>query len=584
MKFYKSLYRFASQRKVTYLLYSTVFKDPPVINENFAKAAAAAACPAVSADNYKWFQGKIIGTIRIVTVDPLGRLQDDTLILPGNFLIRAGNRVHVKSRLFVIRNKLLFEEGDVLDSLKLIESERIVRQSTGISTARITPQCPGIDMDTIGILIVVRDLWSINGELAVSLSGNFLNASDNNFLGYSHLIHNHISYNLNDHNSLSCIGNYTVSNFRRTFISANFYYTFSALTKSIGLSLDRPFISPLTKWAGGINLNPVSTFVTYTFNGTAITSPLIFRTEDLWLGRSFRVRKGKPHPYKDPRLVLTARVYDMHYITRPDFKYDTLKSRQNATLYLAGIGICSRGYYKDVNIYRFGRTEDVPEGRLIAFTGGYQKSEFFSQYYYGVKLAAGNHVRKTGYVSEKIEYGTFLQNNKRNKGVLAADINILSDLFRYSDWSIRGFADFRYTIGFNREPGETININGDNGLNGFNSDLLIGTTKSVLNLAAVFYSPYKILEFQFAGILFAGFGRVGKATNSFAQNPVYQTYGLGVLIRNENLIINTIQLSLNFYPNTPGNAPNKFIFNPSSIPDIHFNDYYLTKPDIVAFQ
>jgi hypothetical protein len=588
LKFYKNLHRIASKTKITYLLYGAVFKDPPVGNtsavDNVSSFQLPAFCPISSTDNYKWYQGRIIGSIHIVTLDPLGKLLDDTTILPGNFLIRAGNRVHVKSRLFVIRNKLLFEEGDVLDSLKLIESERIIRKSTGISTARVSPQCPGIDNDTIAILIVVRDLWSINGELGVSLSNNFLNASDNNFMGYSHLIHNRISYSLNDPNSLQSIGNYTISNIQNTFISANFYYTYSSLNKNIGLSLDRPFISPLTKWAGGINLNPVSTYWTYTINGITTNTPLLFRIEDVWIGRSFRIRKGKPHSYKDPRLVLSGRVYNINYITRPDFKYDPLLTHQNSTLYLGGIGFCSRSYYKDVNIYRFGRTEDVPEGRLISFTGGYQKSEFFSQYYYGVKLAAGNHIRHAFYLSEKIEYGTFIQNKLKGKGVLAAEINMLSDLLKYNGWSARLFSDFKYVIGFNRDPGEMININGTNGLYGFSSDVLSGTSKSVLNLALVVYSPFKILEFQFAGILFAGFGRLGKEPDTFKPSPVYQTFGLGLLIRNENLIISTIQLSLNYYPNIPGKSPNSFMFNPSSIPDIPFSEYYVGKPDVVAYQ
>ncbi len=572
------------------MLYGAVFKDPPVGNVKAPAAslrttpATAPSCPPVPDDSYKWFQGKIIGSIHIVTLDPLGKLQNDTVILPGNTLTHFGNKMHVKSRLFIIRNKLLFEEDDVLDSLKLIESERIIRASTGIRDARVSPQCPGIDNDTIKILIVVRDLWSINGEAGISLTSNFLNLSDNNFLGYSHLIHNRVSYSLNDPTSFTSIGNYTISNIRHTFITANFYYTYSYLNKNAGLSLDRGFISPLTKWAFGINFNPVSTFWTATADGLSKTSSLIFRVEDLWLGRSFGLFKGKQHAYNDPRLVLAARVYDIHYMSRPDFKYDTLRKNQNSTLYLGSIGFCSRSYYKDVNIYRFGRVEDVPEGRLIAFTGGYQKSEFFDQFYYGLKLAAGNHIRHTGYISEKIEYGTFLLNNKTSKGVVTAEINFLTDLLKYKNWSVRGFADFKYVDGFNRDAGESVNINGSTGLNGFNSTTLLGTSKSVLNLALVFYSPLKVLEFQFAGILFAGFGRVGQAPDTFAPQPVYQTFGLGLLIRNENLIISTIQLSMNYYPQTPGKAPNSFQFNPSSIPDIQFSDYYLSKPNVVAYQ
>jgi len=586
LKFYKRLYDLASKRNVTHFLYAAVFKDPPPDRDKISPSISSKTNPGkpVSDTKYKAFQGKTIESIYIIILDPLGKVIDDTIMLPGNFLSRAGNSLHVKSRRFVIRNKLLFTEGDTFDSLKVSESERIIHQSPGIREARISVLKSGTDLEAINILILVRDYWSINGELIANISSNLLSASDNNFLGYSHLIQNRISYSLNNPNSLTLNGSYTISNIRSSFISANLYYTFSSLYKNIGLSLDRPFISPLTKWAGGLNLNPVHTFWINTVDGRTSSAPLNFCTKDLWLGRSFALKKGNFHSWNDPRLVLTARLYDTHYSLRPELTYDGLFKNQNSTFYLVGIGFCSRSYYKDVNIYRFGRTENVPEGRLISFTGGYQKSELFSQLYYGAKIAGARHIPAKGYLSELIEYGTFLQNSTRTHGVLNAELKFLSDPLKFSDWSVRAFADLKSTLGFNRDPGEGINLNGENGLTGFNSEVLNGNCKSVVNLALVFYSPYKFMEFHFAGILFTGVGRLSSSPQSLAYGPVYQTYGLGLLIRNENLVLSTIQISLNYYPQIPGKNPNSFQFNPSSIPDIRFNDFYLSKADVAAYQ
>jgi hypothetical protein len=518
LQFYRKIHHFAAKRRITYFLYGAVFRDPPVGNAIASNTSAnGPTCSSGPGDHYTWVQGKVIRRIHLVTLDPMGQLIDDTIPVQGNLLVRAGNQLHVKSKPRIIRNKLLFKENDVIDSLKLIESERIIRTSTGIRDARISPQCPAIDNDSIDILIVVRDLWSINGDLQASTGKNTLRVGDNNFMGLSHLVQNRVSYTVNDPSSFTTSGNYIISNIRNTFVSANLYYTYSNPNKNIGLSLDRGFISPLTKWAGGINVNPVKTVWTSTLPGPAQNFPLEFRQEDVWLGRSFGILKGKSHAYNDPRIVLSGRVYDIHYFRHPDYKYDSLKKNQNSNLYLAGIGFCSRSYYKDVNIYRFGRTEDVPEGRLISFTGGYQKLELYDQFYYGIKLAAGNHIHKTGYLSEKLEYGTFLRSGNETKGVVNADINFLSDLLRYGKWSARAFIDLRHTRGLNRSPEESININGQNGLNGFSSDVLKGTTKTVLNLAAVFYSPFKVLEFQFAAILFAGFGRLSMASDTYKQ-------------------------------------------------------------------
>ena len=584
MTFYRNIYRLANKSLITRLLYASILKEPPAANSTIPTANGNSSHPSGTISSYKQFEGKTIGSIHIIILDPLGKVQDDTLTLPGNFLNRTGNKVHVKSRQFVIRNKLLFAEGDVFDSLKLKESERIIHQSPGIRDAKIRVECNAADEELLKVLIVVRDYWSINGELIANISSNFLSASDNNFLGYSHVIQNRLSYSLNNPNSLTLIGNYAISNIRNTFISANLYYTCSSIYKNIGLSLDRPFISPLTRWAGGINLNPVHTFWTTILDGRTTSTPLVFRTEDVWLGRSFALTKGKTHSWIEPRLVLTGRIYDMHYTSRPDLRYDPLRLNQNSTLYLGGVGISNRNYYKDVNIYRFGATEVVPEGRLVSFTAGYRKSDILKEYYCGVKLAGARHIKHIGYLAELVEYGTFLQNSRSTKGALNAELKFLSDQIKYENWNIRAFGDLKSTLGYRRDAGESLNINGSNGLTGFNSDLLTGNCRTVLNLAFVFYSPYKFMEFQFAGIIFTGFGRLSDTPLAMASGPVYRNYGLGLLIRNENLVLSTIQLSINFYPQIPGRMPNSFQFNPSSIPDIRFSDFYLSKADVVAYQ
>jgi hypothetical protein len=581
LRFYRTLHDYALKRRITYLIYGAIFRDPPIAALSVVPAANAVIVPT---ESYKYYQGKIIRNIRIITVDPMGRVLNDTLIVPGGFIERAGNRLHIKTKNFVVRNKLLFENEDPLDSLKLIESERLLRASTSIRDAKITPLCPGIDSDSLDVLVVVRDLWSINGDAELTTSTNTLRLGDNNFLGLGNSIQNKITYNPMQANSFLTTGNYLVSNIRRSFITVNTYYTWSELNKTIGISVDRGFVSTITKWAGGANNALISTVWPVTEGTTVTNLPLEYRVHDFWLGHSFSLDKGKKYTYKDPRIVLTGRVFNTQYIQRPSFRYDTLKKNQNSTLYMAGVGFCSRSYYKDMNIYRFGRVEDVPEGRLVSFIAGYQKAEYYEQVYYGLRFAAGNHIHHYGYLSEKLEYGTFLNKDVTEKGVLNAELNFLTDLLQYKKWSAREFINIRSVSGFNRASDEHITINDPNGLNGYSSPTLSGTNKTVLNLATIVYMPYKVIGFQFAGILFAGFGKIGNAPGAIANSPVYQAYGIGLLIRNEYLIINTIQISLSYYPIVPGKSPDQFQFNPGSISNVRFTDFSLSKPDFLSYQ
>jgi hypothetical protein len=75
-----------------------------------------------------------------------------------------------------------------------------------------------------------------------------------------------------------------------------------------------------------------------------------------------------------------------------------------------------------------------------------------------------------------------------------------------STWSLRQFIRYRITHGFNWLPHVKVNINEEHGLFGFNSPVLLGNTKMVLNGESVIYLPYTVLGFQFAPILSVGFG------------------------------------------------------------------------------
>ncbi len=580
LRFYKNLHDLAAKHKLTYLVYGAVFRNPP-------QDAPVAPGQPVIINNKKYFktyQGKTIRTIRVLTLDPLGKVLNDTILLPRNALEDAANVFHIKTKAFVVRNQLLFKTGEKLDSLKLIESERLIRQSPGIRDAMVTPACPVSGNDSVDVLVVTKDQWSVTGGAGLSTATNSFQLGENNFLGLSHIIQDQVTFNPNVANSFVSTGNYLVSNYRHTFISANTYYTWSPQTKILGMTLDREFVTPTIKWAGGTGMVLVNTQWFAMINNRLFTSPLSYRQEDTWLGRSYQLHKDQFRPYKDTRVVLAGRVADTQYLKRPSFADDSLRRNQGSTLYLASLSFTSRDYYKDVNVYRFGRIEDVPEGRLFTLLAGYQKNEFYEQYYYGARFAAGKHIKHLGNLSGKAEAGAFLRQGLAHEGVINAEIDFLSDLLVIRKWSVREFLNLHATNGINRDAGESINLGGATGLNGFNSTLVNGTNKLVMNISTVVYTPYHLLGFRFAAVLFAGLGCVGTGLASPSYGTLYQTYGLGLLIRNENLIINTIQLSVNYYPIVPGRTSNNLVFSPSIQAAPAFGNFSVTKPDVIGYQ
>jgi hypothetical protein len=76
---------------------------------------------------------------------------------------------------------------------------------------------------------------------------------------------------------------------------------------------------------------------------------------------------------------------------------------------------------------------------------------------------------------------------------------------------------------------------------------------------------------------------LGDETSGFKNSIVYTQIGLGVLIKNENLIFSTFQLSIEFYPSVPGKGRDIFNMNSFKTTDFGFRDFEIGKPVSIPF-
>ena len=77
---------------------------------------------------------------------------------------------------------------------------------------------------------------------------------------------------------------------------------------------------------------------------------------------------------------------------------------------------------------------------------------------------------------------------------------------------------------------------------------------------------------------------LGEAGTGFKNSKVYSQLGLGVLIKNENLVFNTFQLSISFYPLIPGMGQNVFKMNSFRTTDFGFRDFEIGKPGKMIYR
>lgn len=579
---YKKIQAFAYRRKITKWMFQGVFRE---IAGEVAVVSRKGKPVIPKKEGFKSKQGMNIRKIHIITIDPFGRVQGDTIAVEGSGLERAGNRLHVKSTRKNIQDQLLFQEGDPLDSMKLIESERLLRSTSYISEAKIKAEFTSQKKDSLDVYVTVRDLWSIDGSAGISPSTNSMEFSERNFLGLGHQIKNAISLDLQSSSDFTSEGSYVVPNINRSYVSGSVFYHTSDNDKGYGLSFNRGFFSPLTRWAGGLTLSTNHSRLPFIEqDGSTVHYSARNYAEDVWIGRGFNIKNTRFEAYRDPRLLITARVYNLQYIHRPPFEYDTLKNHRGNTFYLSSISLSTRNYYKDVNIYNFGRIEDVPEGRFLALIGGVQFKEFSTaRPYAGFVFSHGKHIESLGYLAINLEYGGFIERNSTQEGVINAGFHFFNDLWTYRKWKMRQFVTFQLTDGLNRRKEERITINAERGIDGFRSDVLTGVDKGVLTLANVVYMPYKWVGFQFAPFVFASFAGIGETTSDLLKDKIYQGYGIGVMIRNEFLVVRTIQISFGFYPEIPGVGRDVYKFNSLKVSNLRFGDIYFSKPEFISY-
>ena len=77
---------------------------------------------------------------------------------------------------------------------------------------------------------------------------------------------------------------------------------------------------------------------------------------------------------------------------------------------------------------------------------------------------------------------------------------------------------------------------------------------------------------------------LGDEGTRFKNSKVYSQVGVGVLIKNANLVFNTFQLSISFYPLIPGLGQNIFKTNSFKTTDFGFRDFEFGKPSMVVYQ
>lgn len=587
--FYNNLKKKLEERRATKELFNLLFD----VSED-KKKPKNDSLAHISED----YDGKIVGNIRIKKIDIFGAKVTDTTGQTKSKFAQFINDLHVNTRNRVIINNLLIERGEFINQHTIADNERILRTLPFIRDARIFIQPRSSDSDTVDLLVLTQDVLSISASLEpYGFTAADIHINDNNILGTGHQLDNSVVIEPKEKQYLGYKGSYRMPNISGSFVQANLNYVNTNLENVYQFQLNRSFVVPAIKYAGGIEFsyNQKTTFApwisSYKIIDTIATGdqvllmPYSYWYQDYWLARSFL----PDHIIKNnrSRFTLALRYSQTRFNDRPLVLPDSNTAFHNSQLILAKLGFSKRNYTTEQLIYTYGRTEDIPIGYLVELTVGPHFSEFYNRFYNGLSYSSGKFMKRWGYMSFFSELGGFWHNGNLEEGLFQVGLRSFSYLIHWKKTQYRLFVNTNYTTGIQRTQSvdfrnSYINIRDENGIRGLSSSELEGNERLTLNLESVAYTPFSLYGFNFAFFAFADIGWISQPNEAVFSSKTYQGYGMGIRVRNENLAFKTFQVRLSVYPIVP-NGEQLIGFSISNVPIPGFRDFNSKKPDIFQF-
>jgi hypothetical protein len=557
LMFFDSLKMKASKNLLAKKIFDFVIVSPNTLDNKRITGSSDAS--------YINYAGKKIRNIDIQRLNVFGaNINNPASYSPRKFE-NILNKTHVNTNENIIRKNLIFSEGDTISPLTLSDNERILRQLSYIDDARI--MIVPVSEDEVDIVVLTKDVYSLGGSYSYNgVKEGSVSVFEKNILGIGHELGLEIPYDAGLPDSPGFGIHYLVDNIRKSFINLNVYYFNGLGEKTYGFDLSRKLVSSTTKYAGGISVRQM--YTTTDINTLPLPEPLKYNLQDYWLSRSFLINRERVS-----RIIISARYTNNNVFDRPLILPDSYYYLQKYRMYLGSAAFSLQKYYKTNLIYGYGRTEDIPYGGLLRITVGREFNEFNEfkeRTYLGAEIAIGKSSKNIGYFYTSAGIASFLNGSQSRQGLLSLNMKYFSNLIALENFRIRNFVNVNYTRGFDRNTDEFLVFNNNNGFSGFKNDSINGTQRLSANLESVLFSPLNLYGFRFAFFGFTDLSFLSGTNQILGNGYALAGIGLGIRIRNDNMVFNTFQLRIGFFPNPPSY---------SKINHLTFSGEQLLRPD-----
>ncbi len=481
------------------------------------------ATAAEGGEDLSEFNGLIIDS---VTVDNRNIYDTDHSEYNG-LLYRTANKLHQRTRHWIIRRELLFEAGDSFSSELAAEKERNLRSRLIVYQARVSVRKLPNNHLVVDVLTV--DQWSLAGGIQLSRDGNETKyrvwGEEKNLLGLNVLLS--VEYMVWEEEGNYFASRYSDQRFLGRAHSIQIAYSGNPLEGYTRLAFSRPFydLSQEFGYAVQIAATKVRSDV---YHDTARVASVQHQGDMAAL--AFEYRRGRYNQ-------------KVHFIGRHTYKYDRLTNRAQA---IVDIGPTLTGlpndsaYHEDFVAIRYSRPRFVTSERIDSYgtvedlTLGETAQIGFARAF---KPGYEDHVYDLVDVQAAVGfYGhsqlftlSCSQRFWDSDGVALRRETRLSARY-YNNYlpflTIASRGDYVYDGHCGGD--ELLVLGGTSGLRGFDRYFRTGNRRAVAGVEGRFFTGVELFSVKVAGAVFAEGGRVWKDGEEVRWEGFYSSVGAGL--------------------------------------------------------
>jgi len=464
--------------------------------------------------------------------------------------------LHKNTRERVIRNNLFIKERSVLNANVVADNERHLRSLNYINDARILVNTIAGEPDSIDIVVITKDFFSIIVEINAFNANRFkAKVGDGNLLGMGQRIQVTTLIEKSRDPQFGYEILYRKNSIARTFINVSVGYSkiYPNLNDRTSdehtwhAEIEKPLVSQYLHVAGAIRFAHNQTYNNY-LRSDSVFYKYRYNAFDAWIGYNLGVHKFLFLKSVLNRQFVSIRYFRNKFSQLPFQVNNEFNFRFNDREALLGqFTFFRQNFYKTNYFFGFGVTEDVPYGYNISLTAGRYKQLNLKRTYAGVDANRYLVTDKGNVMQYFIRAGGFLNEDKIQDAAVLLGISSFSRIYAWKNLKMRQYLRLSYTKQFNRLGLDPLGINNVFGLPYISSDSATGNQRSSLHTETIFFLKYKLLGFKFAPFASADIAFFTPEQKTTSNSGFYFGLGGGLRTRNENILFGTIEIRFMFF-------------------------------------